>query len=55
MTLDEGIRYRLGTIPPSANILAMNAIKVSSMYQSYTVQMTIENQLTKCELQIVKK
>lgn len=28
MTLDEGIRYRLGTIPPSANILAMNAIKV---------------------------
>lgn len=29
MTLDEGIRYRLGTIRPSSSVMNMNEIYVS--------------------------
>jgi hypothetical protein len=29
MTLDEGIRYRLGTIRPSSTVMNMNEIYVS--------------------------
>lgn len=50
MTLDEGIRYRLGTIRPSSSVTNMNEIHVIPSNAAISLRSRIPGTLTSCAL-----
>lgn len=62
MTLDDGIRFRLGTQRPSRTIMSMNEIQVSELphLKNYCLELvvvvvTIKTQLTESTHQQISK